>query len=351
MKLLIITQTVDKNDDILGFFHTWISSFAQECEEVTVIALRVGAYTLPSNVRVLSLGKENGISRIKYLYNFYRYILRERKKYDTVLVHMNQVYVILGGCIWKFMKKTVALWYTHGHVSNSLRLATVFADKIFTATAGGFRIKTDKLRVIGHGIDTERFQYGEHRFLEGKPFRVIVVGRISPVKDYETALRALAIAKNKGYFVQFDVIGGADTTSQKEYLQKLKMYTSDLNLISDVVFHGALPNVHIAEQLARAHCFVSTSHTGSFDKAVGEAMAAGLPILTSNEAFRDVLGNHSSKLMFTPGDESALAELLIEMIKKTNAEREQLGYELSQIISQHHSLWIFVKKLIRELTS
>lgn len=351
MKLLIITQTVDKNDDILGFFHTWIRSFAQECEEVTVIALRVGAYTLPSNVRVLSLGKENGISRIKYLYNFYRYILRERKRYDTVLVHMNQVYVILGGCIWKFMKKSVALWYTHGHVSNSLRLATVFADKIFTATTSGFRIKTNKVRVIGHGIDTERFQYAKHQFAEDKPFRIVVVGRISPVKDYETALRALAIVKNKGYAVVFDVIGGADTTLQEQYLQKLKTYTGDLNLTSDVVFHGALPNMHIAEQLARAHCFVSTSHTGSFDKAVGEAMATGLPILTSNEAFRDVLGIFSSKLMFTPGDESGLAKLLIEMIDITNDEREKLGYELSQIITQQHSLGLFAKKLIKELAS
>jgi len=39
MKILILTQKIDKNDDILGFFHGWVAEFAQHCEKVTVIAL------------------------------------------------------------------------------------------------------------------------------------------------------------------------------------------------------------------------------------------------------------------------------------------------------------------------
>ena len=58
MKLLIITQKVDINDDLLGFFHGWIAEFVRQCEQVTVICLQKGEYDLPRNVRVLSLGKE-----------------------------------------------------------------------------------------------------------------------------------------------------------------------------------------------------------------------------------------------------------------------------------------------------
>ena len=60
MKLLICTQKVDKNDDLLGFFHAWIAEFAQNCEGVTVVCLFRGEVDLPENVRVLSLGKESG---------------------------------------------------------------------------------------------------------------------------------------------------------------------------------------------------------------------------------------------------------------------------------------------------
>ncbi len=58
MKLLILTQKVDKNDPTLGFFHRWIEEFANHYENLTIICLEKGIYTLPKNVQVLSLGKE-----------------------------------------------------------------------------------------------------------------------------------------------------------------------------------------------------------------------------------------------------------------------------------------------------
>src|SRR3989344_6741688 len=57
MRLLIVTQKVDKNDPVLGFFHRWIEKFAKNFERVTVICLGKGEYNLPANVKVLSLGK------------------------------------------------------------------------------------------------------------------------------------------------------------------------------------------------------------------------------------------------------------------------------------------------------
>jgi hypothetical protein len=67
MKLLIITQKVDINDPILGFFHRWIEEFAKHCEKITVICLYKGTYNLPNNVKVLSLGKEEGVIYIGFI--------------------------------------------------------------------------------------------------------------------------------------------------------------------------------------------------------------------------------------------------------------------------------------------
>ena len=47
MKLLIITQKVNKIDPILGFFHGWIIEFAKHFESITVICLEKGEYNLP----------------------------------------------------------------------------------------------------------------------------------------------------------------------------------------------------------------------------------------------------------------------------------------------------------------
>ena len=96
MKLLIITQVIDKNHPVLGFFHRWVEEFAVHCEHVHVICLQKGVFDLPVNVTVHSLGKEDGVSRATYLLRFYKNIWQLRHEYDSVFVHMNQLYVLLG---------------------------------------------------------------------------------------------------------------------------------------------------------------------------------------------------------------------------------------------------------------
>jgi len=116
MKLLIITQKVDKDDPILGFFHRWIEEFAKKFDSIIVICLEKGQYNLPKNTKVLSLGKPSSVKaskgkgrRLVYIWNFYKFTWQERKNYDAVFVHMNPVYVILGGLIWKIFKKKITL--------------------------------------------------------------------------------------------------------------------------------------------------------------------------------------------------------------------------------------------------
>src|SRR3990167_2292737 len=96
MKLLFITQKVDKNDDVLGAYHHWIEKMAERFRQVSVICLYKGRVEMSGNVSVHSLGKEMGLSKIKYLYNFYKFLWLLRQEYDVILVHMNPVYIILG---------------------------------------------------------------------------------------------------------------------------------------------------------------------------------------------------------------------------------------------------------------
>jgi glycosyltransferase involved in cell wall biosynthesis len=158
MKILVITQMVDANHPVLGFFHRWIEEFAHHCDAVHVLCLEEGKRDLPKNVYVHSLGKERGASRLTRLTRFYLDIWSLRQEYDAVFVHMNPVYVVLGGMLWRLLGKKVSLWYTHGTVTTTLRMATLLTHTIFTASAGSFRIKSKKVQVVGHGIDTDLFK-------------------------------------------------------------------------------------------------------------------------------------------------------------------------------------------------
>ncbi|OHA82039.1 MAG: hypothetical protein A2675_00210 [Candidatus Yonathbacteria bacterium RIFCSPHIGHO2_01_FULL_51_10] len=304
MRLLILTQKVDIHDPVLGFFHRWIEEFAKHARQVTVIALGVGEYHLPQNVRVFSLGKpaqgwsasdgERFFSRFKYSVRFYHLIWRERKNYDAVFVHMNPEYVILGGFLWRLWGKKIALWYTHKSVDLKLRLAEKFADDIFTASKESFRLPSKKVMVMGHGIDTNLFSGARKREKkEGAQISILHVGRITSIKNLEAVVEALNILKNDQKVDARAVFVGAPVTeSDKEYLKKLQKSVNDRNLSTVVSFVGAVSHDRVPSYYASADIVVNLSDTGSIDKAVLEGMASGVHVLTSNEAFKNILPQH-----------------------------------------------------------
>ncbi len=348
MKLLILTQKVDTTDGVLSFMLGWIREFAKQCEHVTVIALYVGKYELPKNVTVLSLGKEKGVSRVKYLFNFYRYIIGERKKYDVVFVHMNHVYMLLGGLVWRLFGKRTALWFAHGSIPWNLSLATFFAYRVLSSTPSGFRLTTSKLRIIGQGINTNYFRPPEKEREGVSPIRLLVIGRISPAKDYETLLCGIKkIHEKKKYPVILDIVGGAGTPEQESYFSRMKKLTEELGIAHIVNFHGATSHDATLQFFQKADIFVSTAINGSFDKAMGDAMSTGLPVVTCSEAMLEVLGTLAPRFYFQKSNVDELVARLEELIALDHKERNQLGLTLRRIIEEEHGLTYFITKVLR----
>lgn len=341
MKLLIITQKADRNDPVLGFFHRWIVEFAKHFEEVLVLCLEEGAHNLPSNVRVISLGKEDGQSRQKYLRRFYMMIWRERAHYDAVFVHMNQVYVILGALVWKLLGKRMFLWYTHTKVTLSLRLAVAFVDKALTASKESLRIRSKKVVALGHGIDTMVFSPENRKLVDA--VSIVTVGRISPVKRYETLIEAFAELRSE-IPVYLDIAGAPATEGDKKYLSSLRVLTKERGVSDRVRFKGAIRHDEVPALLRASGIFVNMSRTGSIDKAVLEAMACGIPPVTSNVAFESMLSPYG--LFFKDGDIHELARILGSLVAKRET-LPVLGVELRDIVLKHHDL----NTLISTITS
>ncbi len=284
MRILIITQKVDKDASDLGFFHAWIKHFAKNFESVIVICLQKGEHDLPPNVKVVSLGKERGVSKFGYVRNFLSTIIKERKNYDAVFVHMNQIYVVLGGLFWRTWKKPVFLWYVHKQISLSLRIAEKLATKIFTASKESFRLKSSKVKIVGHGIDTEIFN-SVSKNRDGI-IRLVTLGRISPVKNIGLMIDLVSEIKKFGKDANLTIIGDPGSPDQTKHLEDLKERVKMGNLSETVIFVPGVPQKDLPKLLAGKDIFLNFSNTGSLDKAVIEARLTGLFVITTNEAFK-----------------------------------------------------------------
>jgi len=341
MKLLIITQKVDDHDDVLGFFVRWIEEFAKHAEKVTVICLQKGTYNLPNNVTVLSLGKEERKGRMTYIARFYRYIWNERGNYDAVFVHMNPIYIVLGGVFWKLWSKKIALWYTHKQVDLKLRIAEKFSDIIFTASAKSFRLKSDKVHVVGHGIDMERFHPVAKE--PHKKLNIISVSRIAPVKNIHIMIDAAEILKKDGILFEMKIVGAPITDADKIYFSQLEKEVQEKKLSGRVFFVGAIPYKNIPAFYQSGDLFLNLSKTGSLDKAVLEAMASGVNVLTSNEAFFEMLPRHNVLRNFSA---PALVEQIQFLIKnKTDTMM------LREIIAKNHNVLGLIKNIYTKTES
>ena len=342
VKLLILTQKVDKDDDNLGFFHTWLLEFAKSVEQLTVICLQKGNNNLPENVKVLSLGKEEGVSRLKYVINFYKYIFQERKNYDIVFTHMNPEYVVLGGLLWRFWKKTITLWYVHKSVDLKLVIAEKFVHKIFTATKSSFRLKSEKLSIVGHGIPIEKFVCKKNK--QSDLFEIVHIGRITKIKNISTLIEAVKILKERIANMRVVLVGTAITEKDKKYKQMLEEKVKEYALSKIVFFAGSVPNKEIPALYCQADVSVNLSPDGGMDKSVLESAASGVPVISTNNTFEDFFGDNSQQLLCSYNNAEELAEK-IEQIQKLPSDKLE---EIKSFLRERSKKYD-VKKLIKKI--
>lgn len=351
MRLLFLTQTLDRGDAVLGFVSRWVRAFAAQCEAVRVIALEIGDTSdMPSNVDWREVGREGRVRR----YFRYRRWLREAFEgdgFDTVLAHMVPRYTLVSDAPARRAGARRFLWYTHAGVDARLRRAVPLVQKVFTASPESLRIDTPNKVVTGHGIDLAHFGGPE---LEGpaRPPRLLSVGRLTPRKDPLTVLEATGRLVAGGHDVHLDLVGAGLTGSDEGYREEVLARVKALGLEERVVLHGAVPYVEVPAAYARATVVVNASLTGSLDKVTLEAMATRRPVLSCNDTaprLFEELGEEGAALYFPPGDVEALTEGLERQLARTDASRLALGERLREIVARDHEVDVLAARLVREM--
>ena len=130
---------------------------------------------------------------------------------------------------------------------------------------------------IGNGLDLP----GEESIAfagaarQAGPRQALFLGRIHPVKGLPLLLRAWQIAAPADWRL---VLAGPDEDGHQ---QLLEAEVARLGLADVVSFTGPVSGAAKAQLLAASHLFVLPSHSESFGMVVGEALAHGLPVLTT----------------------------------------------------------------------
>lgn len=345
MKLLVITQSVDQNNPVLGFFHRWIEEFSKHYELVTVICLEQGKFNLPENVKVLSLGKETGKSKLKYIKNFYKYLWQERKNHDAVFVHMNQEYVLLGAGFWKLWGKKVTMWRNH-HAGNWLTTLAVFlSDKVFCPSRYSYTAKYKNAVLMPVGIDLDLFKIDKN--ISRRANAILFLSRMAPSKRPHLLIEALAKLRDEGVDSSASFYGDP-TPADEDYYELLKKLVEKLDLSNQVAFKSGVPNIETVAIYNQHEICVNLSSSGMYDKTIFEAATCGALSLSAN---RNLVGEFDEQLLFTENSIDDLAAKLKNLLALSGGEKEKLRVETSNYVAEKHSLAVLATRLVSEVNN
>jgi glycosyltransferase involved in cell wall biosynthesis len=176
----------------------------------------------------------------------------------------------------------------------------------------------DKFEVCRLGVDTSHFTPAPQA-RPADPVRLLSVGRLAPAKGQLIMVKACAALHQQGVAFELTVVGDGPDRG------RLEQAVAQAGLGTQVRFTGALNTAEVHAELQRADAFVLPSLAEGIPVVLMEAMASGVPCVTTPvNGIPELVRHELNGLLATPGDVVSLAEQLGRIVTD-HALRERLG--------------------------
>jgi glycosyltransferase involved in cell wall biosynthesis len=178
-----------------------------------------------------------------------------------------------------------------------------------------FKLSPEKVRLIYNGFDLEEMrkeaavEVNHPWFNNGEEPVVGALGRMVELKGFEYLLEAIKLVKDSGFNVKLIMIG------KGELLEELKLKAERLDIKDRVEFLGFVENPF--SYLARCDLFVLSSLYEGLPSTLIEAMALGLPVISTRcpTGPEEIIENEKSGILVPMADSKAIAEAILRVLK------------------------------------
>jgi len=258
------------------------------------------------------------------------------KKINPDIVHAQSFLIGLNALVFKKLFGKPYLLSDHGAIYFNWSFRNQIS-KLVMRDADGVVALTDDMKkemlkvhhreihVVPNGIDLEIFEtlprdeVRQRLHIKAEEKLIIFVGRLRPEKGLNYLLNAMEIIKQKEHSAKLILVGGGPEESHLELLAE------KLELNDCVKFVGQIPNERVSEYMAASDIFILPSLSEGFPVVILEAMASGLPIVTTRvTGLPEIVNNGENGFLVEPRNPQQLAEKILLLFRE-NGLREEIS--------------------------
>lgn len=142
-------------------------------------------------------------------------------------------------------------------------------------------VKPENIEVVSNTLNIEQFDPIERKEFKTDLFRMLYVGGINYHRGIQTVIQAIALLKDKGIEVHFDLVGDGS------YLKDIKGLIDELHVQDNVTVHGFKHYTEICDLYESANValipHIKSGHTdNTIPHKIFQYMYAGIPMVVSN---------------------------------------------------------------------
>lgn len=192
-------------------------------------------------------------------------------------------------------------------------------------------VKPDKIIYIPNGIPLEFFKI---KINKEEKQKILFLGRISPIKNLEVLINALALIKNKK--IKLEIVGPAE----KDYLLGLKKLIENRDLNKQVTFSKPIYNIfEKIRKIDSARVFVLPSKSEGMPQSLIESMAREKLVIGSNIlAIRELIENNVNGFLFESNSEEDLARKIDIALRKNNFKIKKQARKSVKVFSLNNTI-------------
>jgi glycosyltransferase involved in cell wall biosynthesis len=145
----------------------------------------------------------------------------------------------------------------------------------------------------------------------GQPLRIFACGRLHPGKRHDLLIKATALIRSEGLDARLTVAGEDADSGTGQFRRNLESLAAELAISEFVRLPGSMSEADVRRELESSHIFALSSDTEALGIVLVEAMAMGVPVITTDVGgTTELVHTEENGLAVPPNDPAAIAKAI-----------------------------------------